>query len=260
MCLARALVGLGRLVEARDFLVEAARFPTKTDEPAVFTGARQAAQGEADQLAKRIPTVTLIVSGPDATAPLHVTVDGAVVAPETVRLARKLDPGRHTIIVAASGFAPTTTTVELSEGTDRSVQVSLSPGAPREAVNVAAAPQSTQPQTGAANGSKGVPVLALAVGGVGVAGIVVGAATALAATSTHSKLQGECTGSMCPSSAQGDLDAFHTQRTISGVGYVVGALGIVGGATIWFVTPSRPSESSARLWIGPTSASLRGTF
>ena len=58
------------------------------------------------------PSVTLDVSGPSDSTALQVTVDGATVASETARLPRKLDPGRHVIVVSAAGFAPMTLNVE----------------------------------------------------------------------------------------------------------------------------------------------------
>jgi hypothetical protein len=36
--------------------------PARPDEPAVFTSVRNAARAEADALAKRVPTVTLVIS------------------------------------------------------------------------------------------------------------------------------------------------------------------------------------------------------
>ncbi len=256
-CWARALEGLGRLVEARDEFLEAAHFPVKPDEPAVFASARDSSQAEADQLSKRVPTVTLVVSGPDGTAPLRVTFDGASLAPETARLARKANPGRHTITVAAKGFEPTTADVDVSEGENRRVNVALSPIAGAEAATTRAPGEAPPAPT---QGAHRVPTLAIVAGGVGVVGVVVGVATALAATSKHTTLLGECSGSTCPPSAKGDLDSFHVLRTVSAVGYVGGVVGIVGGAALWYFAPSRPSDASTRVWVGPVSAGVMGAF
>jgi hypothetical protein len=251
VCWARALEGLGKLIEARDVFVEATHIPAKPDEPAVLASAREAARTEADGLAKRIPTMTVVVSGAAETTPLQVTLDAAIVKSETARLPRKLNPGHHTLTVSAQGFGPATADVTIAEGEDRQVQVALPPMAPGEAgkrPEQPAAPQAPLPPT---QGTGSVPTLAIVVGGVGVAGLVVGAATAVAATSKHSTLQGECNGTICPPSAQGDLNSFHSLRTASA---------IVGGAALWVFAPSRPNDASARLWVGPASAGVTGAF
>ena len=190
------------------------------------------------------------------TAPLQVAFDGAIVKSETARLARKVNPGHHTITVSSPGFGTATADVDVSEGEDRRVNVVLPPIVPGEAAKTPAGEAPPAPMQGA----HGVPTLAIVAGGVGVAGLVVGVATALAATSKHTTLVGECSGSTCPPSAQGDLDSFHMLRTVSAVGYVMGALGIVGGAALWYFAPSRPSDKSAVVRVGPASAGVMGTF
>jgi hypothetical protein len=255
VCWGRALEGLGRLVEARDAFMEAAHFAASAGEPKVFTEARDAASAEADKLAARIPTLAIAVTGAADTARLSATIDGATIASDTVRLARKVDPGTHVVIVSAPGFRPARIEVATTEGQEARVDVALSPG---EAGTEGAKPSA--PMAPAPGVSRGVPMLAIVAGGVGVAGLALGVGTALAATSKHSALQGECTGSICPPSAQGDLNSFHSLRTISAASYVVGALGIVGGGALWLLAPSRPSDASARLWVGPASAGVMGAF
>ena len=221
-CWGRALEGLGRLIEARDVLVEVAHLPARQDEPAVFTSARDAARTEAEALAKRVPTVTLVVSGPPEATPLRVAIDGASVRSETARLPRKVNPGEHTISVSAPGFEPTTAQVTIAEGEDRRVEVLLPPSKEGTGGPV------THPSS---TGGSSPPVLAIVAGGVGVVGLAIGIAAGVAGSSKHSTLSGECDGAngTCPPSAASDLDAFHSLRTGSTTGYVVGALGLVAG-------------------------------
>jgi hypothetical protein len=258
-CWARALEGLGRLLEARDVFVEVTHQPTKPDEPPVFTSAREAASVEADSLAKRIPTVTLVISGAPETTPLHVTLDGLVVKSETARLPRKVDPGQHTLLVSALGFVPTTAHIAVGEGENRRVEVTLASSGevPRPH------PASDQEAGRATNGGA-LPVLAIVAGSVGLAGLVVGVTTGVAGSSKHSTLSGECNtaSATCPPSAASDLDAFHSLRTASTVGYVVGALGLVAGGVIFFVTPSNrtPGVGTTGLYLGPSTLGLTGGF
>ena len=124
-CWARALESLGRLIEARDAFLEAARYPAAAGEPPVFTSAREAAREEADALAARIPTIVLAVSGPPATSPLAATVDGASIAADTVRLPRRIDPGPHVVVVDAPGYRPVRVDVNAGEGRTQQVPVTL---------------------------------------------------------------------------------------------------------------------------------------
>jgi hypothetical protein len=258
MCLARALEGLGRLLEARDVFVEVTHLPAKPDEPVVFTTARDAARTEAEALAKRVPTVTLAVSGPPESTPLRVTLDGAPVNSETARLPRKLNPGPHTLSVSAAGFEVASEQITIAEGEDRRVEVLLRPSSD--------GPESHSPplqERPAAAQSRALPVLALTVGAVGLAGLVVGVSAGVAASSKHSTLSGECNpaSDTCPPSAGGDLDAFHALRTVSTVGYIVGALGLVGGGVLFLAMPtSKESSSSTGLYVGPVSCGLVQNF
>jgi hypothetical protein len=246
-CWARALEGLGRLVEARDVFLEAVRFPVASDEPSVFTAARATSRAEADSLSKRIPSVTVVVSGPPASVPLHVTIDGASVPAETARLPRKTNPGAHAISVTARGFEPTTVDVQVSEGEDRRVDVALQAAS-------SATPADASPPT-----VKQVSLTPFVVGGVGIAGLAFGIVTGILAESKHSTLASECKGGVCAPSDQGDVNSFHTLRTLSTVGYVVGAVGLAGGVVLWLLAPSS-EHPAVGLHVGPSTACVIGAF
>jgi hypothetical protein len=102
-------------------------------------------------------------------------------------------------------------------------------------------------------------MVGVGLGGIGVAGLAVGLVAGIAGTSKHSTLVGECPGNACPPSAQGDLDSFHTLRAASTVAYVVGVLGIAGGAVLWLTAPSS-TGAVVGVRIGPTAAGVGGTF
>jgi hypothetical protein len=257
-CWARALEGLGRLVEARDVFIEVTHFPAKLDEPTVFTTARDAARTEADGLAKRIPTLTLVIFGPSESTPLRVALDGAIVKSETARLPRRVNPGSHTLSVSAPGFEAATVHIAVAEGEDRRLEVSLrSSSESPEANSVQPAP----PERSTDRGS--LPVPAIVAGGVSLAGLVVGVGAGVAGSSKHSALSGECNkeNGTCPPSAASDLDTFHSLRTLSTVGYVGGALGLVTGGVLFFLMPaSKESPASTGLYVGPASCGVAGVF
>ena len=261
-CWARALEGLGRLIEARDEFLEAAHFPASADEPGVFSNARTLSRAEADRLAKRIPTVTLIVQGPSDPSRLRVNIDGASVAVETALLPRKVNPGPHSVTVVSRGFEPTTVDVSVAEAEDRRVEVTLHAiEAQPSAAKASPVPGSEPATTAGTAGVRAPPTSAIVAGSIGFVGLVMGVATGLAATSKHSTLSGECSGNTCPPSARGDLDSFHSLRTWSTVGYLLGGLGIAGGAVLWLIAPPAPSSGpTIGVWLGPTSTGLSGAF
>lgn len=256
-CWAQALEGLGQLTEARDAFLEAARYPVLPGEPPVFTSARESARAEADRLAPRIPTLLLVVAGPGEAMPLRVAIDGVPVPRDVVRLPRKVDPGRHLLVVGAAGFRRVRTEVVVAESEERRIDLELQPlpdGSPDE-------PVSTSAFAGDRSGGWKVPsALSYAAFGAGAVGLVVGVATGVAAGSKHAALDGECSANgACAPAAQGDLDQFHALRTASTIAYVVGLAGVAGGVVLWWTAPA-PSGRSVRAWVGPSSLGVTGAF
>jgi len=184
---------------------------------------------------------------------VRVTIDGQPLTEKLEGAAVAVDPGPHRFVFEAEGLPKTEKALVLHEGEKgRRERIVLAAAQP-------APPRATQPATG--GGSP--PVLAIAAGGVGVVGLAVGIGVGLAGTSKHSTLNGECNtaNGTCPPSAANDLDSFHTLRAVSTVGYVVGALGIVGGGVLFFAMPaSKESPASTGLYVGPASCGLAGTF
>jgi hypothetical protein len=258
-CWAKALESLGRLIEARDAFLEAVRYPATAGEPAVFTSARDAARVEADALAARIPTIVLVVSGVSEGAALAATVDGASMAPDTVRLPRKIDPGKHVVVVEAPGARPVSVEVNAFEGRVQQVPVAIvaaseTGASPAPSVALTAPEPSTHAET-----ATRWPVYAAL--GVGAVGLAVGAIAGLAAGSKDATIAAECDGNKCPPTARGDIDSFHAVAALSTASYVVGAAGAVVGATLWLIAPrASASATSAHLWIQPGSGGLAGTF
>jgi hypothetical protein len=121
---------------------------------------------------------------------------------------------------------------------------------------------STPSKDEAADSPSGPPTLAWAAFGVGGVGLLIGITAGLVAGGKHSTLSGECdnTTNTCPPRYAADLDTFHTWRTISTVSYVVGALGVASGVTLWLTAPNASGTTAVRAWVGPSSAGLVGKF
>ncbi|WP_170319964.1 PEGA domain-containing protein [Polyangium spumosum] len=120
--LAKAYGELGRLVEARNVLLEVSRLPA--DGNAAFL----AAQAEASELLKavdtRIPSIHLRVTGAPSEA-VRVTVDGVDISGSQLDTPRMLDPGSHDIVVSAPGFVTEQRRVTLEEGDTKPMLVGV---------------------------------------------------------------------------------------------------------------------------------------
>jgi hypothetical protein len=249
VCWGRALEGLGKLVEARDAFLAAARFPRKPDEPDVFTLARAEGQAGADRLAQRIATLVFSVAGVSDSAPLRVAVDGVEITADTARLPRKVNPGRHVVLVASSGFRTARVEVTAAEGQEQRVAVQLHPLPPDEA---------GEAEPAAASAPSKVPAfITLGVGGVGV---VVGTVFGVMALGDANSLKGQ-TGcpSSCPGSAQPQIDTLHRDQWLSDTGLAVGVVGLGIGAVL-LLTSHSPEPATIGLDLGPGFVRLRGRF
>lgn len=242
VCLARALVGLGKLVEARDVYLSAARSPVREGEPAVISEARTLARTEAEKLVARIPTLTLAISGAGDTQ-LHGSIDGADVSADTLRLPRKVDPGRHTMVVGADGHDDERVEVEVGAGETKRVPIELH-----------------------ATSGRGMPTAGWIAIGIGATGVVVGSVFGGLAFKDKNSLDLQCkTPTTCPASAQPDLDTLRSHTLISTLGFVVGAVGIGAGIVLWRLGGDETSrketpKTEAALSLGAGWIGVRGAF
>lgn len=215
-----------------------------------------------DEVDKATPSVAFVVkdvAGNDAIG-VAITMDGQPVA-GSAGTAIQVDPGEHTFGFEAQGSKEEKKLVIVEGVKGRREVVRLGGAAAPEPATSASA--SSPPKEKASPGQQGggPPMLSWVAFGIGGAGLILGISAGLVAGGVHSTLQTQCgSGSTCPQSESGDLDSFHTWRTISTVGYVVGALGAAGGAVLWFTAPKASSTTAARVWFGPASAGVAGTF
>jgi len=213
-----------------------------------------------DEVAKATPSIVFDVkdaSGNDVSG-VMITMDGQPLA-GNAGTAIELDPGEHAFVFEAAGLAKVEKKFVVVEGVKgRREVVRVGSAKPPEAATPALAPSSGE----VSSRSSGPPILAWAAFGVGGAGLAVGVITGLVDGSKHSTLAGECDNAAgtCAPQFAGDLDSFHTWRTVSTIGYVVGALGVAGGGVLWFTAPKASSTTTAHAWLGPASAGIAGRF
>jgi hypothetical protein len=160
--------------------------------------------------------------------------------------------------------------------------VATPPTATPEATGPATTPTTTPgvpgdqptPVESSSGGGSGLLIGGIAAGVVGVAGVVAGVVFMGKASDKESEAddlcaknkdaQGRCLQRVKPQVDALDDDA-KKARTLGTVGFVVGGLGIAGGATLLVLHFTGKSNSTGERphvepWIGVGSAGLRGTF
>lgn len=218
----RAEIKLGRFVEAAKTFESliAESFPPNAPKP--FLDAQEEAKKELESLKARTPSIKVVVTGVPA-AQATVTIDGVALPPGDIGVARRVNPGKHTIVASAPDAGEIEKTVTLPESTAvHTVELTLSPAG----VSVPA-------------------VLAFSLGGVG---LVVGTATGVAyiGKSTSNNTLGAIS-----------LAGFIT----GGVGIVTGtliiALGSSGGGE---AAPKSSRAPALYVGAGPGSILFGGRF
>ena len=270
--LAKAQEQLGQLVEARDTLLQVTRYPKRSDEPKVFTRARDDAALRAVTLAARIPSIVVTVSGPPQGAAVSVTIDGVAIPPAAVSLPRKVNPGRHAILASSPGFVEARQVLMVAERETGQANLTLQAGSAAvpagPATPVPAAPivavRAEQPPPAATQSSSSSSTLMIFGFGLGAAGVIAGSITGLLAMSKKTDAEKLCTNNLCPESSRSDIDGSKTMGNISTISFAVGAIG-AGLGVYTLLAPSKPKESAQAHTrfepvVGLGSLGVRGEF
>jgi hypothetical protein len=261
--LARALVGLGRLVEASERYQLVIREGVPKGSPASWKKAVEDAQNESAALEPRLAWVVIHVMGP---LDPELTVDGVRVPEGAIGARRAADPGKSEIRASAPGFEPESQLVTLKEGEEQVVTLVLkkSPSGPKPPPEAQPAPATEPPREQPSR------VPAWVAFGVGGAGLVVGSIAGILALGAHSDLEDQCPNRHCKpandaerQAMEADRSRYHTLGTVSGVGFVVALAGAGTGAVL-LVTGSTgaPRPPKAAVWpvVGPGQVGVAGRF
>jgi hypothetical protein len=267
--LARAQVGLGKLVSAQELYYRTAHDPLPPNASTAIKKAVSDAQKELDALALRLPSVVINVKGNDAP---RVTLDGIEVRVASLGVKRPVDPGKHTITASATGFASSEVTVNLTEGKSESVTLELTPRQaeppPIVAIAPAAKPPTAAPLPSPApptpapvaqaqpepasdqikeNGSTRKTIGFVAIG-VGAAGLLVGGITGGLALSKHSDIEKSCPEGHCPAGQEAAfhsaIDSYNAMGTISTIGFLAGGALAVTGVVLTLTAPKKTTTQA----------------
>ena len=256
---ARALVKVGKLVEASERYLEVSRMPLNGGDVEVQKKAQADARTELEATQQLTPTLQIEIEGVPAGS-VTVKVDGTPYASQLVGESTPLNPGEHVIVGEANGEV-VSRSVKLSVKEQGKVKLSFqlsnqpaAPAAPAEARRPGAPAQDDRRASSSIQRTAGWVTLA-----GGAAGLVVGGITGAIALSRSSTLNANpgCP-EQCPYALSNDVDSLNTMRHVSTVAFIAG--GVVATTGIVLVLTAPAKSSTTALWLSPTSAGLRGTF
>ncbi len=212
------------------------------------------ARGRADALRPKLPKLTILVPKEVESIPgVEIKRDGSVVGRPLWNSGIPLDPGKHTIEATAPKKKPWKGTIEAKEGVESSIAVPALDDLPK-------APPSPSREAPGGSSGFGQRAAAVAVGGVGVAGIVVGAVFGSRAVSTWKEVVLHCGDPKDCDKMPGQLEKgrdleseARTSSTLSTIAFVVGGVGLVAAPVLWFTAPSPKSTTKqASFQLYPT--------
>lgn len=265
--LARAQVGLGKLLAAQELYHRLAHDPLPPNPSEAFIRATDSGRSELSALTPRIPALVIQVRGGEAA---RVLLDGVEISSAVLGIKRPVDPGRHVVRVSGRSGAPAEATVTLVEGKVETVTLELSlgssgaPEVPEASAPRAAAGQAPVAESNGGSGGSVLKPIGFAAIGVGAAGLVAGAVTAGLTASKRSSLLQQCPSGHCsPSQApalQSDVDSMHTLSTVSTAGFIAGGVLAAAGVVLVVAAPKARAQVGLTPIVGPGFAGLKGSF
>jgi hypothetical protein len=191
------------------------------------------ARDRAAALAKRLSKLTVVLT-PEARAisALQVKRDDVPIDPAALGIAAPVDPGAHVIEVTAPGRQAWSAKVDIAgEGAQQTVEV---PGLAEAKTDAApATPVATKDELSSQR------KLAIAAGGVGVAGIAVGSVLGVLAITKWSDAKDGCDPAGCTGASVSEGQSAETLGNLSTVGFIIGGVGLAAAAVLWFTAPKK---------------------
>ena len=235
---------LGHLARAWTLFDEVAQRLPPTDKR------RDVAKKRAAALEPRLPKLNVRLSA-NAGLGVRVVRDGVELGSASLGTALPVDPGEHVVVVSAAGREDRSFKVIVSEREIRALEVE--PGRP-----VLTVPAEQSARAGAADARPlepaRSPTLGYVVGGVGVAGLIVGAVAGILVMQKKSVVDEHCDASkQCDDEGLEATSRGKTWGVITTVGLVTGAVGVGAGTYLLLSAGSGDDRAAA-------SVALSGRF
>jgi hypothetical protein len=212
------------------------------------------ARDEVAALEKRLAHARITIAKDAGVTDL--SVDGQPLGTAAWSIPLPLDPGEH-VFEFSGGERHKTMKVTFAEGASKEVALTSlgDPGGSPIVHDGVVPPPSTTPPSGDSSTRR---TIGFVVGGVGVAGVVVGTVFGLKALGNKSDTDDNCIDSRCNPAGLAAADDARSAATLSTVGFGVGIAGLAVG-TFLVLTSPHAKTSSAKLRVAPVLAgSSRG--
>ncbi len=230
----------------QDYVGVVSRLPS--DQQARHHARVLTATAQISKLKPSVPQLTLVLP---ASAPAGTTVsrDGVQLQGAALGLALPVDPGEHVIVTHAPGGEDTSVSVSLAAGQTKQLELSVK-AAPAAAAVVPLAPAEPAATTPSAtpepHSASKTP--AYIIGGVGVAGILVGSVAGILVFGKKSTVTSKCADHTCD---QAGVDAANSGKTlglVSDIGFGVGIAGLATSAILLLTQPKAESSAQTPRW------------
>lgn len=254
---ARALVRLGKLVQAQERYLTVTRMQLEKNAADVHRAARATAELELRELLPKLPSLSLSIAGAPPNEVI-VTIDGNLWPLSSTRASRWINPGRHQIVGAWKGQRSELELVA-TEGASSEVFLRFeSPAAASASRPLYVAPTETS------SGPSGWSVAGWTLVGLGGASLVVSAVSYAVGKTKYDELHdnGTCRGDRCrPGEALQAYGRIRQAQTLSLVlGLVLGAAGCTALALDWGASEDPQTAGRAELLVGIGSVAIRGQY
>ena len=213
------------------------------------------------------PTVVFVVKD-DADQDLsdvRVTMDDQVLTTKLDGTAISINPGPHKFAFEASGHTREERALVIREGEkdrhERIVLVSEAAAAPPPVATAPVLAPAPMPDVPSTPGS-GQRIAGLVVGGVGVAGIVVGSVFGIMAKSSWDDAKSLCHNfpTNCYGNFSSDKSTADGQATVSTVAFIAGGALIAGGVILYLTAPRATVAVAPSVGLGSAGLNLRGSW
>lgn len=222
---------IGKLAEALQHWHQAVQLGTATGDVRV-----REARSRSATLDGRVPRLTVkLAEGVPASA--KVERDGVPLGRAALGVAMPLNPGTHVVEVRAPGHEPKRFRFTVAEAESKDLHVTVGPRLPEPTAD--APPPSLDQQLERPDSDRS---LAYALGGIGLAGVIVGSVTGAMLWNKNRTIDAQCNDrNQCSSEGLGAVEDAKGLLPVSNVAWIVGVVGL-GASTYLFLT-SGPSEA-----------------
>jgi hypothetical protein len=246
----------------QDYIGVVSRLPA--DQQARHHARVETANAQVAKLKPSVPLLTLVLpaNAPEGTA---VSRDGVRLQGAALGVALPVNPGEHVIVTRAPGGQDFTTSVSLASGQSKQLDLTVKPapvGPPVAAPAASAAPTPAPIEPVVPNPNRmgehphsNTP--AYIIGGVGVAGVVVGSVAGFMVLGKKSTVSAQCTDHVCDAAGVDAANSGKTLGLVSDIAFGVGIAGLATSAILLLTQPKAESTAQAPRWQ-PLLASAPG--